>query len=410
MVEPDFFLKKEIDDCLTEEARKAFFSSMKERNFKAGERMIARGQKGDRLFIIQDGTCSVVIDQDGIDYSIVKLKQGDFAGEMALITGEPRSAHVDAETDVIAMEMKREKFDAVCEEHPSLREILSKIVQDKIFSSIFKEDREVGKYNILDILRKGSMSTDYKGIHRYIKIPVVIKVLRNDITMDPEFFDQFKEDAIKIVQLSHENIATVYDIAGLYRTIFIFSEFLEGELLRDTLDKTPNQPLPLNRCIELLLQICSSLVYSHGKGLIHKGVNPNNIFLKQKDQVKMIDFGLTYPKGSIGVSLGERIKYMSPEQIKGDDLDERTDIYSFGITAFEMITGQQPFANYDVGKFLDLSGGADAGPEIPDVRSLNPDLPDKICQFIIQATKTNPDDRYRHFSEIINDLKPFAGK
>jgi len=399
----DFILQKEISDGLTQEARKTFLASMEQKKFKAGERLITRGEKGDKLFIIQDGTCTVIIEKDGKAYPIVSLKSGDLAGEMALITGEPRTAHVDAETDVVVAEISREKFDAVCEEHPSLRDILSKIIQENIFSSIFKEQREVGKYNIQDILGKGGMSTVYKGVHRYINMPVVIKVLRHDMAMNPDFYNKFKEDAMKIVQLNHENIVTVFDIAGLYRTIFIFREYLEGEPLHKILDKTPQQPL--NRAIEFLLQICSGLAHSHEQGLIHQAIKPTNIFILPKDQVKLIDFGLAFPRGAIDVSLGERVQYMSPEQIEGDLVDERTDIYSLGITAFEMITGQRPFPDHDVDKILDLH----ATQEIPDPRSLRPDLPDELCRFVIQATQKSPDKRYQNVSEIISDLKPLVG-
>jgi serine/threonine protein kinase len=223
------------------------------------------------------------------------------------------------------------------------------------------------------------------------------------MAMNPDFYNKFKEDAMKIVQLNHENIVTVFDIAGLYRTIFIFREYLEGEPLHKILAKTPQQPL--NRVIEFLLQICSGLAYSHEQGLIHQGIKPTNIFILPNDQVKLIDFGLAFPRGSIDVSLGERVQYMSPEQIEGKPLDERTDIYSLGITAFEMITGQRPFPGHDVDKFLD----PDATQEIPDPCSLRPDLPDEFCQFIIQATQINPDKRYPNVSEIISDLKPLAG-
>ncbi len=399
----DFILREEISKGLTPEALKIFLSSMEEKRFKAGERLITRGAKGDKLFIIQDGTCSVIIEKDDKEYPIVSLKSGDFAGEMALITGEPRTAHVDAETDVVVAEISREKFDAVCEQHPSLREILSEIVQENIFSSIFKEQREVGKYNIQDILGKGAMSTVYKGVHRYLNMPVVIKVLRHDMAMNPEFYNKFKKDAMKILQLNHDNIVTVYDIAGLYRTIFIFREYLEGEPLHKILDKMPQQPL--NRVIEFLLQICSGLAYSHKHGLIHQGIKPTNIFILPNNQVKLIDFGMAFPRWAIDASLGEMVQYMSPEQIAGEHLDEKTDIYSLGITAFEMITGERPVPDHNIDKSTEMH----AIQEIPDPRSLRPDLSDGLCRVVIKASKNNPDERYQSVSEIISDLKDLAG-
>ena len=404
MEKHDFILRKEISDSLTKEARKTFLTSMDIKRFKAGERLISRGEKGDKLYIIQEGVCNVSIEKDGKTYQIVLLKPGELAGEMAIITGEPRTAHVDAETDVVVLVIGREKFDVICDEHPSLREILTKIVQENIYSSIFREQREVGKYNIQDIQGKGSLSTVYKGVHRYLNMPVAIKVLQHDMAMDPNFIEKFKEDSVKIVQLNHNNIVKIYDIANLYRTIFIFMEYLEGGSLHNILDRTP---LPsLKRVIEILLQICSGLAYSHEHGLLHKDIKPTNIFILSDDQVKLTDFGLSFPRETIDASLRESVPYMSPEKIAGKRLDERSDIYSLGTIAFEMITGRKPFPEKDIDKLLEMCETQ----ELPDPRSLRPDLPDELCRFVIRATKKNPDKRYRNFSKIISDLKPLTGR
>ncbi len=400
----DFKLRKEIREGLSEEALKTLFASMEKTRFKPGERLITRGDKGDKLFIIQEGTCSVIIEKDGKALQIVSLKPGDLAGEMALITGEPRTAHVDAETDVVVLEISREKFDAVCDDQPAMHEVLSKIIQENIYSSIFMEQREVGKYTIQELLGKGNFSSVYKGVYRHIDMPVAVKMLGHEIAMNPAFIDKFKEDAVKIVQLNHDNIVTVFDIVGLYRTIFIFREYLEGEPLHKILDKTPQQPL--NRVIEFLLQICSGLAHSHKHGLIHQGIKPTNIFILPNDQVKLIDFGLAFPSGAMDASLGETVQYMAPEQIEGGRPDERTDIYSLGITAFEMITGQRPFQDDDINKSLEMH----ATQEIPDPSSLRPDLPDALCRVVIQASQKSPDKRYQSVSEIASDLNPLRGK
>jgi CRP-like cAMP-binding protein len=398
-----FKVKQQIRDSLTTEAMNTFLDSMEETTFQAGERFITRGEKGDTLYIIQEGTCAVIIEKDGQNYPIVLLKAGDFAGEMALITGEPRTAHVEAETDVVAAQISREKFDAVCEEHPALREILTSIVQENIFSSIFTEQREVGKYKIQDMLGRRGMSTDYKGIHRFIKMPVVIKVLRHDMAMNPDFYNSFREDAAKIVSLNHENIATVYDIAGLYRTIFIFREFLDGEPLSELLQKTPH--LPIGRVAIFLRQICAGVAHAHEKGLLHKGLNPNNIFISDQDRVKLIDFGLAFPVGAIDGSIGNRVKYMPHEQLSGADLDERVDIYSIGISAYEMVTGVNPFAEHDGNSFIELQSAQ----ELPDPRSHRPELPDELFRIIVQSTQRDPSQRYRNVTEIMNELNPLVG-
>lgn len=403
-----FYLQNEISNRLTEEARRAFLASMDVKKFKAGERMITRGEKGDKMYILQEGVSNVNVDTENDTYQethqIVSLKPGDLFGEMALVTGEPRIANVDAETDVVALEIGAEKFDALCDEHFSFREILTKIVQEKIYSSIFREEGETGKYNIKDILGKGDISAVYKGVHRHLNRFVAIKVLHHNIAMNHDFFNKFKDEAMKIVRLIHNNIVKVYDITYLYRTIFIFMEYLEGDSLKNSLNRMPQQPL--NRVIDILLQICSGLAHAHGQGILHQNLKPTNIFILPNDQVKLIDFGLAYPSGSTDASLGVGLAYMSPEQIAGKRLDERSDIYTLGITAFEMITGQRPFIVDDVDKFLEIQATQD----IPDPRSLRPDLPEELCRFVIQATQKNPEKRYQKISEIINDLHPLTGR
>lgn len=408
MEKQHFILQKEISDRLTEETRKAFLASMDLRRFKAGTRIITRGDKGDKLYILQEGVCNVNVEKEAETYQetqqIVSLKSGDLFGEMALVTGEPRIANVDAETDVTVLEIDAEKFDDLCDEHLSFRDILTNIVQNKIYASIFREEGEFGKYNIKDIIGKGNLSTVYKGVHRSLNKFVAIKVLKHNMAMNPDFSNKFKNEVRKIVRLNHDNIVKVYDITNLYRTIFIFMEYIEGDSLNNILDRMPQQPL--NRVIDILLQICSGLAYSHEQGLMHQNLNPTNIFVLPNDQVKLVDFGLAYPKGAIDASLGKTVQYMPPEQIAGEHLDERTDIYALGVIAFEMVTGQKPFPGDDIDKFLEMHSNI----EIPDPISLRPDIPDELRQLIIKATQKSPDERFQNVSEIIGSLEPLVGR
>jgi len=408
MEKQHFILQKEISDRLTEEARKAFLTSTDLKRFEAGTRIITRGDKGDKLYILQEGICNVSVEKEAETYQetqqIVSLKSGDLFGEMALVTGEPRIANVDAETDVAVLEIGAEKFDDLCDKHLSFREILTNIVQNKIYSSIFREEGEFGKYNIKDILGKGNLSTVYKGVHRTLNKFVAIKVLKHNLAMNSNFSDKFKDEVRKIVRLNHDNIVKVYDITYLYRTIFIFMEYIEGDSLRNILDRMPQQPL--NRGIDILMQLCAGLAYSHEQGLIHQSLKPSNIFILPNDQIKLVDFGLVYPMGAIDASHGAAVQYMSPEQIAGKPPDERTDIYALGITAYEMITGQRPFPEDNSDNLMEVH--ADQG--VPDPGSLRSDLPDELCQFVIQATQKDPDKRYQNVSEIINLLVPLVGR
>ncbi len=396
MNEKKFYLRKEIREGLSEETLNTLFTSMRTTRFESGERLITRGAKGDKLFIVQEGSCSVIIEKDGEELPIVSLKPGDLAGEMALITGEPRTAHVDAETDVVVLEISKKDFDAVCENFPAMHEVLSKIIQENIYSSIFMEHRDVGKYTIQELVGKGASSSVYKGIYRHIEMPVAVKVLGHEVAMNPIFLDNYKEDAIKILQINHKNLVTVYDIVGLYRTIFIFMEYLAGNPLYSILDHTSRLGLPT--LIDLVRQICSGLAAAHDHGLVHKQLNPTNIFVVNDNQLKIIDFGLTSPPGPKTPSSNSWRMYMPPEQISGESPDERTDIYSLGITAFEMISGQRPFPDND--------GAASSGREIRNLSSLCPDIPDELCNIVTKACQANPANRYQTVADILIDLKP----
>ena len=229
-------------------------------------------------------------------------------------------------------------------------------------------------------------------------------MLKHDMATDPGFSDKFRHEAKTIAQFNHENIVKVYDIEELYRTIFIIMEYLDGTPLDYILEKMPK--LSLSRVLDILLQVCAGLDYAHGQDIVHQDIKPANIFVQRNDQVKIVDFGLACAPGDVDCSLRGTIFYGSPEQIESDSVDERADIYSLGITAFEMITGQRPFPEDDITKMIDLRLTED----IPDPRKFMPDLPVELYKFVMCATQRDPAARYQRVSQALHDLESLAEK
>ena len=232
-------------------------------------------------------------------------------------------------------------------------------------------------------------------------MPVAIKMLKHDMAMETDFLKNFTNEAKTIATFNHENIVKVYDIEECYQTIFIVREYLEGMSLRAVLKNMLR--LPPKRVASYLLQVCAGLHYAHARGIVHQDIAPGNMFIQSNDKVKILDFGLACPPGSENILAGTPF-YMSPEQVDCLPVDERTDIYSLGISAYEMVTGQRPYPEDDIWRMMDLHATQD----IPDPAEIVPDLPKALRKIIIKACSRDPAHRYQKVAQITEDLQPLA--
>ncbi|MBI4963825.1 MAG: protein kinase [Desulfomonile tiedjei] len=401
----DFLYGSGIFRAMPESAKTHLLACVAPVTVKAGERFIERGKEANSMYLIQHGTCTIIDERDGVETLVVKRKPGDLVGEMALCTGEKRTAHVDADAEMKLWRITRAEFDEMCLAYPDLREFITEIVSDRIAGSKFVLHRSVGKYIINEVIGEGGWSIVYKGIHHALNMPVAIKMLKHTLAMDPDFQKKFRNEASIVSRLNHDNIVRVYDIEHLYRTAFIVMECLSGFSVESMLEEMAVLPFP--KALDVLMQVSSGLSYAHGEGIIHQDIKPSNIFMQTGERAKIVDFGL-----ACHVGMGENLDlvgtpyYMAPEQIEGDSIDERTDIYSFGVMAFEMVTGRKPFPGPNVGDML----RAHKEQPVPDLRSLNPDLPLEFNTFIQRATQKDPAMRHQSMAEVLEDLKPLAEK
>jgi CRP-like cAMP-binding protein len=373
------------------------------RRVPAGERFITQGAEGDAFYVIQRGTCTVWVEKNGESHRVAGRRAGDILGEMALLTGEPRSAHVDAETDVELWRMGRADFDRLLQEFPELRGFLTEIVADRFGSSRVTAERSIGKYLITDVIGRGGFSIVYKGVHTGLSMPVVIKMLNHDMAMDAHFRSGFAKEARIIARFNHENIIKVYDIEERFQTMFIVMELLEGRTLREILDEV--QRLSGPETVRCLLQVSAGLRYAHARGVVHQDINPGNIFIAPGGRVKILDFGLAAPCGTESAMTGTPF-YMSPEQVECLPIDERADIYALGITAYEMMAGRRPFPEDDPHAVLDMHVEQD----IPDPAEAVAGIPEGLRRFILKACARDPEARYRNIEAVEADLRPLAGQ
>ncbi len=397
----EFLMNTELLRAAPDHVKKQLLSTLNPVKVKAGERFISQGTRGDALFLIQAGSCVVGLESNGQYHPVSRLKAGQLAGELAVLTGEPQTISVDAETDMSLWAMEREKFEQVCHAAPILREFITELATERLCSQRITAERTIGRYLINEVIAEGGWSIVYKGHHSFLNLPVAIKMLKHNMAIDSELFDRFQNEAKIIAALNHENIVRVYDIEHVYRTVFIIMEHLDGVTLRNVLDNGFRmQPA---RILRILMQVCSGLEYAHQKGIVHQDVKPGNIFIQKNDLVKLVDFGLACPIGGCSDDMPGTAYYMAPEQIEGDPVDPRTDVYSLGITAYEMATGQRPFPD-DVCETL----MSHITVPVPDPRILNPSLPEAFADFIRKATAKDPTKRYDDLGQLSRVLYQMA--
>jgi len=266
--------------------------------------------------------------------------------------------------------------------------------------------KRIGRYQIIEELSRGSMGIIYKARDPNIARVVTLKIMRLDWeTRSKKSKKRFRHEAMSAGQLAHPNIVAVYDADEYRGEPFFVMEYLEGPTLAKVLEALA--PLPLERAVDIALQIGDALDYAHQRGVIHRDVNPSNIILLENGQVKVTDFGLaklasasSSDASQSGVFHGT-LDYASPEQILGLEIDGRSDIFSLGVILYEMLTGQTPFPGKHITSVIQCLLSEDPLP----LTALRPHLPPELKDILCKALAKDADQRYQTCAELGRDLR-----
>ncbi len=249
------------------------------------------------------------------------------------------------------------------------------------------------------------MGAVYKAFDRDLDRMVAIKLLRPEMVADGTALARFKQELLLASKISHTNVLRIHDLGDLNGLKFISMAFVDGEDLRETLNREGK--LPLNRVLEITNQLCGALEVAQAQGVVHRDLKPQNVLVDKSGNVYVSDFGLakSLEAGALGMTRANEFlgtpRYMSPEQVQGGAIDHRSDIYSLGILIYEMVTGDLPFAGDST---LQVMFKRVKEPP-PDPRKLRPDLPDFLRGIILKCMQRDPANRYQSAREIIKDIE-----
>ncbi|HEY2821088.1 MAG TPA: protein kinase [Candidatus Acidoferrum sp.] len=278
-------------------------------------------------------------------------------------------------------------------------------------------DRTISHFRILEKLGAGGMGVVYKAVDTRLDRSVALKFLPDGMAQDTQALERFRREAHAASALNHPGICTIYDIGEQDHLPFIAMEFIDGETLREHIH---GHPLTIEKILDLGIQISDAIDAAHTQGIIHRDIKPSNVFVTKRGQAKVLDFGLAklVRKDVLGLGAGDSSTksteesisivgiisgtpaYMSPEHVRGDDLDPRADVFALGLLLYEMATGKPAFGGRTGGAIIE----AILTRTPASVRSLNPQLPPQLEEIINKCIEKDRDQRYATAAAVRADL------
>ena len=257
------------------------------------------------------------------------------------------------------------------------------------------------RYEIINRIGSGGMADVYKAMDEKLNRMVAVKVLKPEFREDKTFIAKFRTEAQAAAGLSHPNVVNVFDVGEDRGVYYIVMELVEGITLKDYINRKGK--LSVKEATSIAIQVSMGLEAAHNRGIVHRDVKPQNIIISTDGKVKLSDFGIAKATSSntISSNVMGSVHYSSPEQVRGGYSDYKSDIYSLGITLYEMVTGRVPFDG-DTTVAIAIKHLQE---EIEAPSKYTPNLPFSLEQIILKCTQKSPDRRYKNMAELIDDLK-----
>ena len=265
---------------------------------------------------------------------------------------------------------------------------------------------KLGRYVIVEEIGQGAMGVVYKAVDPLIDRTVAIKTINLDLSKEEleNFEKRFQREVQSAGKLNHPNIVTVYDVGRTEGVAYMAMEFLEGKELREILDS--GVVLPIEKITHIASQVAEGLGFAHERGIVHRDVKPANVMVMKNGLVKITDFGIAQMSSASRTMSGMVIgspKYMSPEQVVGQAVDGRSDIFSLAVVVYEMLTGKTPFSGDNISAIMYQILNDEPIPP----KALNQSIPDSINHIVLKALAKHPDKRYQNAKDMARDLKRY---
>ncbi len=269
--------------------------------------------------------------------------------------------------------------------------------------SLSLQQQQIGaRYRLVRLLGRGGMGEVYQAHDNELRRPVALKVLLPDVAANEAMLERFKREIHISSTVTHRNVLRVFDLGEGPGTKFLTMEFVEGENLAEMMKREGR--LPTELIIRILRQVCQGLGAAHERGVLHRDLKPANVMISRDDRVLLTDFGIAKSLQQTGMTQAGEIMgtphYMSPEQVKGEPVDIRSDIYSLGVMLYEMATGQVPYSGHTIYEVMIQRVQKDPRPAV----ELNPDIPPFLQHIIRRSMAMQKEDRYASTDELLADL------
>lgn len=264
------------------------------------------------------------------------------------------------------------------------------------------------RYQVLEVLGSGGTSVVYKAKDILLNRLVTIKILREQFARDEKFVSRFRNEAQAVARLSHPNIVSIYDVAFAEGVHYLIMEYVEGGSLKEYIDQ--HGPLPVDETLDIFHQLLNALQHAHENNVIHRDIKPHNILLDVKHNVRVTDFGLAVTTTNLTNQTNNDVMgsvyYMSPEQIKGEQITAATDTYSAGLLLYEMLCHQRPFTGDSA---VEIARQHLKGNVTPP-HKLNPDIPTELSSFVMKAVRRDKQLRFADAGQMLAEFRAMQNR